>query len=91
MEEIVQSNIFMFPLFMEIQESCLIETIEYLDSFAIPSYDEDRLREWIRAATSLQGLLESLVVQAYAIWLHATTRDVKSGLINSLKEVDLQV
>ena len=60
------------PLLKEVQTVCLLNTIDQLDSFAIPSYDEDQLREWVRLARNCQAMLECLTMLCCSVLLHGT-------------------
>ncbi|CAD7924700.1 unnamed protein product [Amoebophrya sp. A25] len=70
--DVLESRTSVLPIFPEVQRACISSTIAHLDSFAIPTYDEDRLREWLRVATQCRSLLESLCLLAQNVWLHAT-------------------
>ncbi|CAD7929074.1 unnamed protein product [Amoebophrya sp. A120] len=71
-DDVLHSRLFVLPLFPEVQRACLGRTVEQLDAFAIPTYDEDQLRDWLRLARNCLSVLECFCVLAQGVWLHAT-------------------
>ncbi len=67
------------PVFTEVQADCLVRTVDYLHRFAIPSYDEEQLREWLRVAGNCRSILEVLLMQVTNVWLHATSGSGAAG------------
>lgn len=79
-DDVLHCRYFVLPLFPEVQRNCIAHTVEQLDAFAIPTYDEDQLREWVRLARNCKTLLESVCVLSQCVWLHATMEESSSKL-----------
>ena len=85
------STNFVFPVLLELQHECLGRTLDDLESFAIPSYDADQLREWVRIAEGCRSLVETALTLVQSLWCHATAPFAPSGCSALRKDFKLSL
>lgn len=90
-EKVLCSTNFVFPVLLELQHECLGRTLDDLESFAIPSYDADQLREWVRIAEGCRSLVETALTLVQSLWCHATAPFAPSGFSALKKDFELSL
>ena len=87
--DVLRSDDFINPLLVEIQHDCIVRSLQYLDAYAIPSFDEEKMRDWVKTAKNLKSVLEVMANMATSVWLHATSATRESGFVRMQKEGEI--